>query len=86
MIVWFDCMVVYMWSYASITIGMGVIFLITNGVNKQIILQPKVWIIKYIIKFWLCDHIGRYVNTLFVFHVMSLGLLWVSIWTITLSS
>ena len=42
MIVWFDCMVVYMWSYASITIWMGVIFLITNGVNKQIILQPKV--------------------------------------------
>ena len=28
--------------YASITIGMGVIFLITNRVNKQIILQTKV--------------------------------------------
>ena len=28
--------------YASITIGMGVILLITNRVNKQIILQTKV--------------------------------------------
>ena len=37
--------------HASITIGMGVIFLITNRVNKQIILQTKVEIIKVIQKF-----------------------------------
>ena len=28
--------------HVSITIGMGVIFLITNRVNKQIILQTKI--------------------------------------------
>ena len=39
--------------HASITIGMGVIFLIINRVNKQIIPQTKVWIIKVIIKVWL---------------------------------
>ena len=32
--------------HALITIGKGVIFLITNRVNKQIILQTKVSIIK----------------------------------------
>ena len=37
----------------SITIGMGVIFLITNRVNKQIIFQTKVWIINVILQFWL---------------------------------
>ena len=31
----------YHFSFLSITIGMGVIFLITNMVNKQIILQTK---------------------------------------------
>ena len=39
--------------HASITMGMGVIFLCTNRVNKQIIPQTKVWIIKVIIKLWL---------------------------------
>ena len=29
--------------YASITIGMGVIFLITNRVNKQINKPPRLW-------------------------------------------
>ena len=29
-------------SYASITIGMGIMFLITNRVNKRIILQRNV--------------------------------------------
>ena len=28
--------------HVSIIIGVGVIFLITNGVNEEIILQPKV--------------------------------------------
>ena len=33
--------------------GMGVIFLITNRVNKQIIPQTKVWIINVIIKYFM---------------------------------
>ena len=37
--------------YVRWGIGMGVIFLITNRVNKQIIPQTKVWIINVIIKY-----------------------------------
>ena len=37
--------------YASITIGMEVIFLITNRVNKQIMLQTKVNILSIVQKF-----------------------------------
>ena len=37
--------------HASITIGMGVIFVITNRVNMQIILQTKVGITKVTLKF-----------------------------------
>ena len=39
--------------YVRWGIGMGVIFLITNRVNKQIIPETKVWIINVIIKYFM---------------------------------
>ena len=60
--------------YVRWGIGMGVIFLITNRVNKQIIPQTKVWIINVIIKYlahlmylrWYCAiEIVKIENNLF---------------------
>ena len=62
---------------------MGVIFLITNRVNKQIIPQTKVWIIK-VIKVWLSKkNIISFTASASIYRQF---LVWVSIWSNTLSS
>ena len=47
--------------YVRWGIGMGVIFLITNRVNKQIIPQTKVWIINVIIKYLVTSDVLKVV-------------------------
>ena len=47
--------------YVRWGIGMGVIFLITNSVNKQIIPQTKVWIINVIIKYLVTSDVLKVV-------------------------